>query len=796
MKSLLAALILLASGPLLAFPAAAQTTVAVHQAAPAAAKPTPAKAVAASIIPGSPLAALTGADAAPTPAANTPDPFGTDSLGLSIMNKVTADAQTTIGDFVKAVQRSTELTPVIRWLHSFATNQPERARFADAVMGLILTILPALLAEGIIRFALLRPKAALIRYAIARRAADFPDAPATETEDDGLDKAERGDLEVQPRKISAIAWLRRLGLALTYICLALLPILAFAAITGGLLGTGLIATRATRLIITGAGNAYLFWRFVSEISRFLFAPHAAELRLIHTTDRRARWIVRAVAVIVITVAAGAFLGTSAEILGLSPDGSRVLFLLVALAVHIELAVLIWQSRKIVARWIRGKPNEARTAIGIRNRLAGIWHFIALFYVLALWIAYAGGVHNAFGLLLRIVLVFIGAVITARLVWFGITTALDRLLDDDGEQTRAHPTLRARIRAYNHLLKLVIRVILTMIVLALMLQGWGVNIIPWLLSDPLSRSLINAFISIIITIAIALTLWEISNGLINARIDYFTKEGKTRRASRLRTLLPMLKATLGVLIFLTAALICLSKIGVNLVPLLAVSGVAGIAIGFGSQKLVQDIITGLFLLLEDAMQVGDTVTLASMTGTVERLSIRTIRLRGGDGSINIIPFSAVTTVTNMTRDFGYAQISIQVGYEEDLQHVTDVLMDIGHKMRAEPKWGAQMRDDLQIFGLDQFGASGLVITGQIRTGPGQHWAVRREFYARVKDRFEAEHIDMPYTYLPPAPPRAAPVGDGEEASKQGQGTLPPGAPAKAEPPAAPPLQSNSGREGTA
>jgi small conductance mechanosensitive channel len=212
---------------------------------------------------------------------------------------------------------------------------------------------------------------------------------------------------------------------------------------------------------------------------------------------------------------------------------------------------------------------------------------------------------------------------------------------------------------------------------------------------------------------------------------------------LRTLLPMLKATLGVTIFLTAGLICLSKIGVNAAPLLAGAGVLGIAIGFGSQKLVQDVITGLFLLLEDAMQVGDVVALAGMTGTVERLSIRTIRLRGGDGSTNIIPFSAVTTVTNMTRDFGYAQISINVGYQENLDRAFAVLTDIARTMRAEPAWAAMIRDDLQLFGLDQFGANGLVVTGQIRTGPGQHWAVRREFYGRVQKRFAAEGIEISY-----------------------------------------------------
>jgi small conductance mechanosensitive channel len=764
---------------LIAAPALAQTTLAVHQAPPAKAAVTPAKATASAIIPGSPLAALTGAAPA-TPAAG-PDPFGTDHLGLSILGEVTDDARTTIGDFAEAIRRSTQLTPVIEWLHGFATAPNRRASFADAVMGLILVILPALAAEAIMRFALIRPRENLTRYALARRKLDVPE------EQDGLDKAEIGDVEERPRRVSAIAWLRRLGLALTYIFLALLPILGFALTTGTLLATTLVATRSTRLIVTGAGNAYLFWRFGSEILRFLFAPNAPDLRLIHTTDRRARWLVNTFAAALITIAAGAFTITSAEVLGLSHDGALVLARLVALAVHIEVAVLIWQSRHIVAGWIRGRPNEAKIAFGIRPRLAGAWHYIALFYVLALWIAYAAGVQNAFGVLLRVVLVFIGAMISARLIWFGITTGLDRLLGEAEEETRPHPTLRARIRAYISLLKLTIRTVITLIILALMLQGWGFDILPWLLADPLSRSLIHAFIAIIITVAIALTLWELSKFLINARIDNLTAQSKLRQASRLRTLLPMLNASIGVAIFLTAALICLSQIGVNLVPLLAVSGVAGIAIGFGSQKLVQDIITGLFLLLEDAMQVGDTVTLASMSGTVENLSIRTIRLRGGDGSINIIPFSAVTTVTNMTRDFGYAQISITVGYKEDLDHVTAVLMDIAKQMRAEPQWGAQMRDDLQLFGLDAFGDYGLILLGQIRTGPGQHWSVRREFYGRVQKRFAAEGIQIPYNHQALSLDAAGLRGALGEESKQGQGGVAPLDP----PLRAQPLEPNSG-----
>ena len=750
-------------------PAVAQTTMpslTLHQ---SAASSLPAKAAASAIIPGSPLAAITGAPTSGAAPQNAPDPFGSDSFGLSIINHITAGASSTVYDFAAAIQHSTELTPVFSWLKSYPNDPARRARLADAVMGLLLVILPALGAEFLVRLALSRPRESLTRNALARRKIDFPDQ-------DNLDDAERGNIEPPSRRVSIIAWLRRFALASIFIFLVLLPVLAFAGTTGILLASSLIRTHSTHLIVTVAGNAYLLWRMASVLLTFLYAPDAEDFRLIHTTNRRAAWLTTSFSNIVITIAAGFWVITSAEVLGLPHAGAQVLVLLIGLAVHIEIAVLIWQSRRIVAGWIRGQPKEAKLAFGIRPRLAAIWHFIALFYVLAIWVAYAAGVHNAFGVLLRVVAVFVGALVGARLIWFGFITGLDRLLDEEAEETRSHPMLRERIRAYKSLLKLTIRVIVFGLVIALMLQGWGVNIIPWLLSDPLSRGLINAFIAIIITVAAALTLWELANYLITSRIETLSQAGKARQASRLKTLLPMLKASIGVVIFLTAALICLSQIGVNLVPLLAVSGVAGIAIGFGSQKLVQDIITGLFLLLEDAIQVGDTVTLAGMSGTVEQLSIRTIRLRGGDGSINIIPFSAVTTVTNMTRDFGYAQISITVSYKENIDHVSAILMDIAKQMRAEPQWGAQMRDDLQLFGLDSFGDYGLVLLGQIRTGPGQHWAVRREFYGRVQRRFAEEGIQIPHNQqtvtLDPA--GFALMREPPE-SKQGQGAPPPGPP---------------------
>jgi small conductance mechanosensitive channel len=762
----LAAVLLLLT---LAAPSQANSqALALHQVGTATPAAKPADSA---IIPGSPLAALTGAGAGAIAANDTaPSPFGTDALGLSVTDLISHDAARTIGDFLEAVQKSTELTPVWRWLQSFGTSPDRRQHAGQIAAGLAIILLPALIVEALLWFGLRRPGAGL-----AKRAARLQAAGELSAEDDGLAAAEAGEIERHPRRRdSVLLWGRRLFLAVLHLLLSLAPILGFVLTAALLLGTGLVTSHFARLAIIGVANAYLFGRTALEAGRFLLAPENFSLRLFNITDERARWVIKWVRILLLTGGIGYAIVSISEILGLDSDAAMALIRNAVLAVHIELASMVWISRKVVRCWIAGKPDSKSMLAPSRRRLGRIWHYIALFYILALWVAWAGGVPNAFGVLLRVVLFFIGAVILGRLTWTGSERAIEKLFPDPKGRSVRHPNILVRARAYNPLIRLLVRLLIGIGVVIMILFGWGVNVLPWLLKDPISRSLISAFISIVITIAIALVIWEIANAFLTGRIERLTSAGKTRQALRMRTLLPILQATFATTIGLIAGLICLSRIGVNAAPLLAGAGVLGIAIGFGSQKLVQDIITGLFLLLEDTMQVGDVVTLAGMSGTVERLSIRTIRLRGGDGSVNIIPFSAVTTVTNQTRDFGYAQISIGVGYEEDVDHVCAVLMDIARTMRAEPTWGSMMRDDLQINGLDQFGASALMITGQIRTGPGQHWAVRREFNRRVVIRFAEEHIEIPYTYLPPAPPEPpAPVAQAKEA----QVALPPETPSK-------------------
>ncbi|MDE2318202.1 MAG: mechanosensitive ion channel [Rhodospirillales bacterium] len=712
---------------------AAPSAVAQHNpaqpAAPAKATPT--------IIPGSPLAALTGAGSQPAQAsAAQPAPFGTDELAFALSNVLGHEATRTFDDFTDALRRSTRLTPVLHWLQGFATSAARRTSAVAVLQAIAIAILPGIALDLAARFLLGKPMALCARQGVSPRQAP----PPCPDELGGTDET-----GAKPRvHISFRALFRRLGFALLKFGLALLPIAAFAVAEQLFLSSGLLTARTARLAVTGIANAYILARLAQEIICLPLAPAAPSLRLARISTANAAWAMRRASVLIATIFVAFCLISVSEILGLPKDGAGALIRIAALIVHLEVALAIWQSRRVISRWIAGRPNAEGFIAGFRRRFAKIWYIIALFYVLALWVAWAGGVQNALGVLLRAILVVMAALVLGRMAWTGSSTLLGRLFPDPATTPgRGAPKFLLRAGTYNPLIRVLVRGAIALLALLLILQGWGINAFGWLLTNPLSRAWLGAVSAVAITITIAIVIWECIIYQMEARVDRLNAAGRTRQAMRLRTLSPILRAGLGAVIVVLTLIICLSRIGVNTTGLLAVSSVVGIAVGFGSQKLVQDIITGLFLLFEDAIQVGDVASVAGMSGTVERVSIRTIRLRGGDGSINIIPFSSVTIVTNQTRDFNYAQISIMVGYHEDIEHVTAVLKEIGAKMRAEPTWGAMMRDDLQLFGLDAFGELGLVLTGQIRTGPGQHWSVRREFYGRVQKRFVEEGIELPY-----------------------------------------------------
>jgi moderate conductance mechanosensitive channel len=351
------------------------------------------------------------------------------------------------------------------------------------------------------------------------------------------------------------------------------------------------------------------------------------------------------------------------------------------------------------------------------------------------------VKNGYALLLRYFVATVVVLAIARLISIALMTALDRLFQINPEFLRQFPGLEARANRYVPGLRATVSGVVAIVTVLALLEVWGVDAIGWFSDSRVGRRLVSALITIVIAGMVAFAVWEGSNAAIDQHLARLSREGRYMRAARLRTFLPMLRTSLLCIIITVVALTTLSELGVNIAPLLAGAGIIGIAIGFGSQKLVQDVITGLFLLLENAMQVGDTVTVSGLTGVVENLSIRTIRLRAGDGSIHIIPFSSVTSVTNTNRGIGNAAVSVNVAYKEDTDRVGAVLKDIVSEMRKDPEFKRMIRGDLDLWGVDKVDASMATIAGQIECTDTGRWPVQREFYRRMKKRFQELGIEI-------------------------------------------------------
>lgn len=219
-----------------------------------------------------------------------------------------------------------------------------------------------------------------------------------------------------------------------------------------------------------------------------------------------------------------------------------------------------------------------------------------------------------------------------------------------------------------------------------------------------------------------------------------------RQKRADTLSHIVRTVATTILIVVTTMLILAEVGVNLAPILAAAGVGGLAIGFGAQNLVRDVITGFFMLLEDHIRVGDVVKIGEQGGLVENISLRVLTLRDFDGSLHVIPHSAVTTVTNMTKDFSYALIDVGVAYREDVDAVMAVLTDVGAELHQDPEFTLDLLDDLEIVGVEALAASQVTIKIRIKTVPIKQWRIGRELRRRIKKAFDAHSIEIPFPHL--------------------------------------------------
>ena len=235
------------------------------------------------------------------------------------------------------------------------------------------------------------------------------------------------------------------------------------------------------------------------------------------------------------------------------------------------------------------------------------------------------------------------------------------------------------------------------------------------------------------------------------------------AKRIKTLTSVLwTISLGLLWFI-AALISLGQIGIDLAPILAGAGIVGLAVGFGAQHLVRDLVSGFFLILENQIRVGDAAVINGTGGLVESISFRTVVLRGQAGVVHVFPNGSIRTLSNMSKDWSAYVIDVPVAYKEDADKVMEIMRRVGDAMRAEPQYGAVMLEPMEIFGVDAFTPSGVTIKARFKTQPQQQDPVGREYRRRLKKAFDEAGIEIPVSprSAAPAAGAAAPVGKDEE-----------------------------------
>lgn len=692
-----------------------------------------------------PAPAVAGATAAAPAAAGTtaaapgdlPIPLAPDSLGAEILVGASNRLARLSAEFVVTARTLTDFPLIARWIGHLVHNPEARAQVLAASWRLVVVMAAAVAAE--------RLSVRLLHPAVIRLAGRAPEAAPRRSQSRGEEwVGPSAEGSKRRRRPSALLLLRRLPYLLGRLALDMLPILLLVATGYALLGTPLGARNTARLVILAVLNAYSLTRLVATVTRALLSPDAPRLRLIGFSDDIAayftRWV-RRIAIIAIFGYATAEVGL---LFGLYRVAHDALLKLVSLAVHLCLVVIVLQMRRPVADLIRARRDATGPMAVLRNRLAAVWHVVAIFYIVALWLVWAFDVPDGFARLVRVFVATVVVASVARLLNVWIGAALERALRIRPDLATRYPGLEVRARRYHPIARGILNGVISAAAIVVLFQAWGVDSFAWFASGALGGRVVSALINISITLLGALLAWELANAAVQRHLARLSHEAQAARSARVRTLLPMFRTALLVSICIVAGLIVLNDIGVNIAPLLAGAGVVGLAIGFGSQKLVQDIITGLFLLLENAMQVGDVVSLGGLSGTVENLSIRTIRLRALDGSVHIVPFSAVTTVTNMTRDFGYALLDISVGLNEDPGHVTEVVREVARGLRTEPRWASAIRDDLEVLGLEKFIDLAYVLRVRIQTLPGQRWAVARELNRRIKARFDELAIESPIT----------------------------------------------------
>ena len=503
-----------------------------------------------------------------------------------------------------------------------------------------------------------------------------------------------------------------------------------------------------RLAVMMLVGAVFIVRLTALVSRFLLAPKVPSLRLAQVDDHAAAFLHRRI-VWLAAVGAGGFMTVDLLVLlGIEPPLAHLLGNVVAAVFVGMLIVMIWRGREPVARLIRGGapkdlPEGAPPAQRLRNLLAAMWPGLAVLYVLALW-----AMSEVTDLLGYDLAAYAG-------IWSLLLVVAVPLIDAGiGQIIKAYVETRHGLSgdeagAYGRVAHRALRILLIVGAVTIFARLWGVDLFDFRPGGTAER-LVSALVDVGLTLLVAYVGWELAKTAIDRRLaleedatgpSELGGEGGGQGASRLKTLLPLFRKFLMITLAVMVIMLVLSSLGVDIGPLLAGAGVVGLAIGFGAQTLVRDIVSGVFFLMDDAFRLGEYIEVGSIRGTVEHISIRSLRLRHHRGALHTVPFGEIQHLTNHSRDWVIMKLQFRVPYDTDLTKVKKIFKKIGAEMAADPVMGPNLLDPPKSQGVLEMDDSAMIIRCKFMAKPGEQFIIRRELYQRVQKEFEAAGIEF-------------------------------------------------------
>lgn len=594
--------------------------------------------------------------------------------------------------------------------------------------------------------------------------------------------AERAFLSVSRRmgsrmfSVSSPGKLQSVGAALYRLIIKATGIFVYMAVTF-LLYFAIFGRGATSVIISSSLIMSYYLRLIVLAARFITSPDDPLVRPLPLSDADAQFLFRWISLISASTIPSTTLSFSLKQAGAGRELVLLTYSMAGPIMSLLLILMIFGSRKRVAHAICSPAEVADMgSFSLAARCAGLWHTLAILYVVVIgsyW--WARVLSHADVTILNLVFSLFLIPCCIGIDWWiqrALTLAsggsrevidlnptrpevpLQRTTEEDGSAVHPDsPEKRTDFRLYLPLVRKVLRALLVLLLLFTIMKLWGIGLdTGWLLA--------RSGTGILVAVVLGLVLWE----LAKARIDQSLREEMPfqggdleeggKGGSRKATLLLLFRKFILVVLLVIVSFGVLSSLGVDIGPLLAAAGVVGLAIGFGAQTLVKDIISGIFFLMDDAIRVGDYVEAGSAKGTVEHISLRSLRLRHPRGQIFTIPFGDLKQVTNFTRDYIIEKLDIRVRFDTDPEIIRKIIKKINKAMSQDEEYSRVLLSDIKSSGVRTMDDSAMIMRVKFKCIPGEQFVVRRQVYQRLREAFKEQGIEFAHrnvtVYLPPQP----------------------------------------------